>query len=437
VASRRARIGGLDVAGLERFVGDLGAAWESMLEALEEQASGALVKATATRDRALRERDVAIERVTQAQARVKELGPVAAPVGEAAALERELRTVATRLAEAEQSLAALSGDDTATIEAQRRAVEVAAAALARAKDDVQVASDTLERNARELQRKLGERDAQRARVEQDRPALAARVTALEGELAAQAVALITQAQVEDAERVLQAARARFDQANEAFHVANGALTRLGGPALREQQHQVLEALKVARTRERALEVDAEAWRLLHETLREAENTAGSHLGRALAAPVEARFVELTRGRYRSLGLGPSLTATTLEVRGVAGHGAEVLDALSVGTRDQLATLVRLAIAAQLHSAIVLDDHLVHTDLTRLDWFNGVLREVATDAQVLVFTCRPHDYLAKAELPTKGAATRDAAGGAVRSVDLEAVVETWPARNKATKAPKSP
>jgi hypothetical protein len=75
---------------------------------------------------------------------------------------------------------------------------------------------------------------------------------------------------------------------------------------------------------------------------------------------------------------------------------------------------------------------VHTDLSRLDWFNGVLREVATDAQVLVFTCRPHDYLSKAELPTRAAKLRDGAGGAVRAVDLEALVESWPARTRTPK-----
>jgi hypothetical protein len=59
-----------------------------------------------------------------------------------------------------------------------------------------------------------------------------------------------------------------------------------------------------------------------------------------------------------------------------GPGDSVLEVLSVGTREQLATLLRLAIAEQLRSAIVLDDHLVQTDATRLAWFRQTLRSAA-------------------------------------------------------------
>jgi len=81
--------------------------------------------------------------------------------------------------------------------------------------------------------------------------------------------------------------------------------------------------------------------------------------------------------------------------------------------------VRVAIARQLKTALVLDDHLVHTDPARLDWFGQVLRETALDAQVLVFTCRPLDYV-KADL-LAGGPVRDAAGGALRVVDLARVI----------------
>jgi uncharacterized protein YhaN len=39
--------------------------------------------------------------------------------------------------------------------------------------------------------------------------------------------------------------------------------------------------------------------------------------------------------------------------------------LSVGAREQLATRVRLALAAQLRTARLLDDQLVHSDARRL------------------------------------------------------------------------
>ena len=71
-----------------------------------------------------------------------------------------------------------------------------------------------------------------------------------------------------------------------------------------------------------------------------------------------------------------------------------VDHLSVGTREQLATLLRLAIAGYLKTALVLDDQLVHSDPERLNWFRDRLRASAVERghQVIVFTCRPSDYL---------------------------------------------
>jgi uncharacterized protein YhaN len=68
--------------------------------------------------------------------------------------------------------------------------------------------------------------------------------------------------------------------------------------------------------------------------------------------------------------------------------------LSVGTKEQLATLIRLAIAAHLQTSVVLDDQLVHSDSERLKWFGQRLGSSAREHchQVIVFTCRPGDYL---------------------------------------------
>lgn len=55
---------------------------------------------------------------------------------------------------------------------------------------------------------------------------------------------------------------------------------------------------------------------------------------------------------------------------------------------------RLAIAAHLQTALVLDDELVHSDSARLNWFRERLRSSVRQHchQVIVFTCRPGDYL---------------------------------------------
>lgn len=198
--------------------------------------------------------------------------------------------------------------------------------------------------------------------------------------------------------------------------------KVGGIQLREQVQQVEEALAAARNREHELDVDAKAWKLLSDTLRQAENAEGAHLGRALGGPVGERLVELTRGRYGKLRFDQRLCAEGLEAAG-AVESSDVLRALSIGTRDQLATLVRLTIASQLKSAMILDDHLVHTDPQRLAWFRQALMQTAVDAQVLVFTCRPEDYLTRDELPISGA-LRDLAGGTIRAIDLGQAIQQW-------------
>jgi hypothetical protein len=96
----------------------------------------------------------------------------------------------------------------------------------------------------------------------------------------------------------------------------------------------------------------------------------------------------------------------------------------VGTLEQLATLVRIAVAEHLRSAIVLDDHLVQSDRNRLEWFRRLLRRTAMHTQLLVLTCRPEDYLEASEIPGEGEATREVAGGAVRAINLAKVIRRW-------------
>jgi hypothetical protein len=64
-----------------------------------------------------------------------------------------------------------------------------------------------------------------------------------------------------------------------------------------------------------------------------------------------------------------------------------MECLSVGTREQFAPLVRLAIAAQLQTALVLDAQLVHSDTARLQWFRERLCTSARDRQHQIVTGR--------------------------------------------------
>ena len=147
----------------------------------------------------------------------------------------------------------------------------------------------------------------------------------------------------------------------------------------------------------------------------AETAEGRHLGEALGEPVHDRFAALTGRRYGALALGRDLRAEGLEVAGALRD----VGALSEGVRDQLATILRLAIAEHLGTALVLDDHLVQTDPARVAWFRELLVDVGRRAQIVVLTCRPEDYLHDDERPGDGEAVRDADG--VRAIDLRQVI----------------
>ncbi len=66
-------------------------------------------------------------------------------------------------------------------------------------------------------------------------------------------------------------------------------------------------------------------------------------------------------------------------------------ALSVGTREQIALVLRLAIAEALGTFVVLDDQLTQTDDTRMEWTRRLLAQAAEGSRVIVFTCHPLDY----------------------------------------------
>jgi uncharacterized protein YhaN len=184
--------------------------------------------------------------------------------------------------------------------------------------------------------------------------------------------------------------------------------------MRERQTQ--EALERARALELEQEREYDAYRLLVEQLREAENEQGTHLGRALEAPVSERFARLTEGRYRQVGLDGGLGLQGVAIAGKHRGYAE----LSEGTQEQLATILRLCIAEYLETSLVLDDHLAQTHHKRAEWFRSTLREAAARIQIVVLTARAEDYLSNEEL-CDGVPCKDDLGARVRAIDLERVI----------------
>jgi uncharacterized protein YhaN len=140
----------------------------------------------------------------------------------------------------------------------------------------------------------------------------------------------------------------------------------------------------------------------------------SNLGQALVPAIAGRFQELTQRRYQTVQLTAQLATEGIMVAGAV----RPTTLISVGTREQLSTLYRLSLAEYLGSTIVLDDQLVQSDGDRMDWFRALLTEKARSFQIVVFTCRPGDYLLPGALvPDGNEVHADTDGGFIRAFDL--------------------
>lgn len=189
---------------------------------------------------------------------------------------------------------------------------------------------------------------------------------------------------------LQGLKRRLEECDGRLNAAKGQLHLVAGHVGAELLAQQEEAVQYANDEVIDREQNEKAALYLLKAIQEAEAARTSHLGRTLAGPVTETFRALTGGRYGQLGLDPDL-----KTDGIAAVGApREVSELSVGTREQLATLIRLAVAGHLKTALILDDQLVHSDEQRLKWFRDKLRASAVEHehQVIVFTCRPGDYL---------------------------------------------
>lgn len=221
-------------------------------------------------------------------------------------------------------------------------------------------------------------------------------------------------EVTAAREALERARRELAAVTQEVHTAQGRLQQVGGAVAQDRLREAIEAFELAEAYDREVEADYEGWKLLLEQMKEADAAQASNLGRALAPTIEDRFRDLTRERYRSIELTAHLGTEGVVVAGEVRS----LERISVGTREQLSTLYRMCLGEYLQTTIVLDDQLVQSDDTRMEWFRVLLAEKARRFQIVVFTCRPGDYLApEAMVGGDGAVWMDSDEGFMRAVDL--------------------
>ncbi len=196
-------------------------------------------------------------------------------------------------------------------------------------------------------------------------------------------------QAEQSEREIEADINRLD--NERREI-EAALRALGRDGLGEQLAQLEGQIALSEARLKAMTLEAEAARLLHATLADAQRETKDRW----LAPVRERSAPYLRLIQADSDI--VLHDETFEIEQLVRNGvAEPFGGLSVGAREQIAVITRIALADILREAgqeacIVLDDALVNTDEARLERMHLVLGKAAQNQQVLVLTCRERDFL---------------------------------------------
>ena len=197
------------------------------------------------------------------------------------------------------------------------------------------------------------------------------------------------ARADNAREVAERADAEVAEAEREQHGLRARIAALGGEGLHEQREDQAVRLTHARTELDSLQRRASASRLLYETLERHRAAAFERY----AAPLREqmlRFGRMLHGADFDVELDDELRAARRRLDGVWLQ----VEQLSVGAREQLALLGRLAAAVLLADrggVLLFDDALGNTDAERLESAGAALRLAGEHCQVVVLTCYPDRY----------------------------------------------
>ncbi len=196
-------------------------------------------------------------------------------------------------------------------------------------------------------------------------------------------------QVASAERALTHETQHRRALEDAVLSLRAKLEATAEPAALERLEELGEELEHAERVLSHIETEAKGLKLLQDLLKEARATQKD----ATVTLVEERIAPRLA---LTLGEAQPLLDKNLRLKGVARRSEEPFDELSIGTREQLSILTRLAMAECFADAghacsLVLDDALVYSDSKRLQSMKRILEHASARVQILLFTCRPEDY----------------------------------------------
>ena len=187
-----------------------------------------------------------------------------------------------------------------------------------------------------------------------------------------------------AERELTANRRRQDE-------LRGSLEARGGDGLQDQLNDSESAREQAEREQQRTESRAQAAELLYRTFKRHRSDAHERY----IDPFKQKIEQLGRfvfGTTFEVELDPDLRVARRTLEGVT------LDAekLSVGAREQIGVICRLACAAIVSpngggAPVVIDDALGWSDPARLRKMGAAMSKASRDSQVIVLTCTPGRY----------------------------------------------
>jgi len=179
--------------------------------------------------------------------------------------------------------------------------------------------------------------------------------------------------------------------NDTITQLSAEINAAGDAGLGEELER-FEGEKVAAVQEfRRVEQHARALKLLHETLTQAQQHAKEQFLEPVSSKLQPHLNELFK--KATVAFEPEL----IEITHLARNGVdERYSDLSIGTREQISVLTRLAVAQLLHeqnqpSLVILDDALVYTDDSRMHKMKQILVSLSSDLQVIILTCKARDY----------------------------------------------
>jgi DNA repair exonuclease SbcCD ATPase subunit len=192
------------------------------------------------------------------------------------------------------------------------------------------------------------------------------------------------------ERKLVDARAELQRLREVQSRLEGSLQTLGKAGIAEEVGKLRGKHEQAQTQLSRAMRKARAIKLLHDTLCEAEKNSKQQL----AAPLMKRLSPYMRELFA--GSNFVFDDDNFGVVQLDRGTAEPFNSLSLGTREQISVLTRLAFAETLAESgapavVILDDALVYSDECRFEKMQELLKRAAERFQIIIMTCRERDY----------------------------------------------